>query len=254
MSETPQYEVGQVVDGRRWTGSDWEPAPGTDPVTQEQVAPEPVLPAPMAGTDPATQGSTIAEPLAATTTSAAPSPDAAAYWAPADGTTTVAGPSPARAAAPMFFAGVVVAIGVSIAGIVVVNSRGGGILWWGGYFVAFALWRSAKAKYDAHSRATGQSMSGATKAIAVAGLVVALGSAAAFGLTYAKAKTATPLAETVGSCWQEQDGKGVVVDCGSSDAQYTAIAISATEAACPQEAIASIQASNGGQYLCLAKK
>jgi hypothetical protein len=254
MSETPQYEVGQVVDGRRWTGSDWEPAPGTDPVTQEQVAPEPVLPAPMAGTDPATQGSTIAEPLAATTTSAAPSPDAAAYWAPADGTTTVAGPSPARAAAPMFFAGVVVAIGVSIAGIVVVNSRGGGILWWGGYFVAFGLFRAAKARYDAASRATGAPMSSATKTIAVVGLVVALGSAAAFGLTWAKVASTPPLAETVGSCWQEQDGKGVVVDCTSSDAQYTAIATAATKDACPEAAVAWVQSAKGDSYLCLATK
>ena len=233
MSETPKYEVGQVVDGRRWTGSDWEPAPGTDPVTQE---------------------SPIAEPPAVTTTSAAPSPDAAAYWAPADGTTTVAGPSPARAAAPMFFAGVVVSIGVSIAGIVVVNSRGGGILWWGGYFVALGLFRAAKARYDAASRATGAPMSGTTKAIAAVGLVVALGSAAAFGLTWAKVASTPPLAETVGSCWQEQDGKGLVVDCSSSDAQYTAIATAATQDACPQEAVAWVQSSKGTEYLCLATK
>ena len=244
MSETPQYEVGQVENGHRWTGSDWEPASGTDPVTPE----------PMAGTDPLPHGSPIAEPLAPTTTSAAPSPDAAAYWAPADGPTPAAGPSAARAAAPMFIAGVVVAIGVSIAGIVVVNSRGGGILWWGGYFVALGLFRAAKARYDAASRATGAPMSGSTKAIAAVGLVVALGSAAAFGLTWAKASSAPALAETVGSCWQEQDGKGVVVDCGSSDAQYTAIATAVTQDACPQESVAWVQSSRGDSYLCLATK
>ena len=228
MSETPHYEIGQIVNGHRWTGAEWEPVPGPDP---------------------AAPGSLATEPLT-TTTSTAPSPDAAAYWAPADGSA----PSAARAAAPMFIAGVVVAIGVSIAGIVVVNSRGGGILWWGGYFVAFGLWRAAKARYDAARRASGESMSGTTKAIAALGLVVAIGSAAAFGLTWAKAASTPDLPETVGSCWQELDGKGVVVDCGSSDAQYTAIATAATEDACPQESVASVQSAKGGQFLCLVTK
>lgn len=233
MSETPQYEIGQVENGHRWTGASWEPV--TAPAEAPAAPPAP----------PVAPGSGFAD-------------DPAAYWAPAAPGVGPVGAgssvSPARVAAPLFFAGVVVAVGVSIAGIVVVNSSGGGILWWGGYFVAFALWRSAKAKYDAAARGTGVSMSGAAKAVVALGLVIGIGSAAVFGLSWANASSTPALTETVGSCWQQQGDKGVLVDCGSSDAEYQAVAVTATEDACPQEAIASIKSDSTGQYLCLAKK
>lgn len=173
------------------------------------------------------------------------------YGAPQAGPAGVAGPSPARAAAPLFLAGVAVAIGVSIAGVMVLNSRGGGVLWWGGYFVTAGLWRAAWRRYQDARAATGTGLSGLATGAAAIGVLVSLGAAAVFGLAWFQDKTAPALAETVGSCWAVENDQAFLVPCDDPDALYTALEEVSTDADCPATSIGSVETATAGRYLCL---
>ncbi len=120
----------------------------------------------------------------------APASGAPAYGAP--GAAPLRGPSPARAAMPSFLLGTAVAIGVSLAGYAVENSRSGGILWFGGYFVALAFFRSAWAKYQLASKLTGQTLSSGAMIVAGICAVAVVGSMIMFGSAYATAHSSTP--------------------------------------------------------------
>lgn len=159
--------------------------------------------------------------------------------------------SPARAALPWFLGGVLVAVGVSVAGWMVVHSRGGGVLWWGGYFVTFALWRTAWRQYQASRAATGQRLGGAATALVAVGTVVALASAAVFAFSYVGEKTAPPVADGVGSCWAENGEQVVAVACTDADAKYVAVSEQTSDADCPSTAAGAIDASTPGKVLCL---
>ncbi len=157
MSETQGYEVGQVENGRRWNGHDWE--------TVEAEAAEGVVAA-EPGSEPAQP--VTGEPAGASTLLGDPQYGGPAYGDPLAAGAATGGPSPFAAAAPLFLLGVLVAVGVSIAGIMVINSRGGGILWWGGYFVTFGLWRAAFARYKEASAASGTGLGGLGTAVVTA--------------------------------------------------------------------------------------
>ncbi|MFC6236308.1 hypothetical protein [Longivirga aurantiaca] len=243
MSETPGYEVGQVVDGRRWNGHDWETveAQAAEDVTTAEAG--------FATPQPGTDGSEASAPLLGDPQYGGP-----AYGAPLAPGATAGGPSPFAAAAPLFLLGVLVAVGVSIAGIMVINSRGGGILWWGGYFVTFGLWRSAFARYKAASAASGSGLGGLGTAVVAVGTVLAVGAAAAFGLAFASDKSTPALAETVGSCYTADGDKVFVVECDSTDATYVALKEVVAETDCPASTIGTIDTATAGRYLCLGLK
>jgi hypothetical protein len=264
MSEAPGYEVGQVVNGHRWTGHEWLPvdADAVEPAGSVPAASEvPPTGAPLLGS-PQFGGPEYGAPQAEAAEQSVnqfgtpidpAQPIAPPYGAPAPAFAT-GGPTPFAAAAPMFLLGVLVAIGVSVAGIMVINSRGGGVLWWGGYFVTFALWRRAFASYKAVSAASGTGLGGLGTAVAAVGVVLAVGAAAAFGLAFANDKSAPALAETVGSCWTAEGEKVFLVACDSADAQYTALEEVTSEADCPTTAIGSIETATAGRFLCLGLK
>lgn len=244
MSETPGYEVGQVVDGRRWNGHDWE--------TVEAEAAE--------GVAAAESGSAPAQPVAGEPAGDSPLLGDPQYGGPAYGAPLAAGaatggPSPFAAAAPLFLLGVLVAVGVSIAGIMVINSSGGGILWWGGYFVTFGLWRTAWSRYQAAKAASGKGLGGVGTAVTAVGAIVAVGAAAAFALAYAGDKSAPALTETVGSCWRVESSEQVqLVACDSSDATYVALEEVADEADCPASYLGVVETETAGRFLCLGLK
>lgn len=146
-----------------------------------------------------------------------------------------AGPleSPAKAAAPSFLLGVAVAVGVSLAGLWVIQSHSGGILWLGGYIVSFGAWRRSWAYYRAAAARTGQTLSAPQKAITGILLVVSLALTAAFVVQYIGQKTAPKLTAGVGSCWAQEGDKGVLVDCTDSRAAYIAVSTASTTDQCP---------------------
>lgn len=183
-------------------------------------------------------------------TSSPPAYGAAAYGAPR--TAPLRGPSPARAAMPSFLLGTAVAIGVSLAGYAVENSRSGGILWFGGYFVALAFFRSAWAKYSLTSKLTGQKLS--SGAVAVAGIcaVAVVGSMIMFGSAYATAHT--PRTVGIGSCFTQEGDRAFDVDCSDSSATYVAVAQAPSVDQCPQNAEAGVRQDSGAGVLCLARK
>lgn len=243
MSETQGYEVGQVENGRRWNGHDWE--------TVEAEAAEGVVAA-EPGSEPAQP--VTGEPAGASTLLGDPQYGGPAYGDPLAAGTATGGPSPFAAAAPLFLLGVLVAVGVSIAGIMVINSRGGGILWWGGYFVTFGLWRAAFARYKEASAASGTGLGGLGTAVVAVGTVLAVGAAAAFGLAFAADKSAPALAETVGSCFTADGDKVFVVACDSTDATYVALKEVTADADCPASTIGTIDTATAGRFLCLGLK
>lgn len=270
MSDAQGYEVGQIVNGHRWTGHEWEPvqAPGGDaaalaPPTGPPVTPDaaPAVDSPLLGT-PQFGGPAYGAPAGAPVAvnqfgtpidpGSAPPPPAGApvYGAP----TTGGGQSPAAAAAPMFLIGTVIAIGASIAGIAVLNSRGGGILWWGAYFVTFALWRRAWSAYQQAKGATGRGLGTGAKVVAAICVVAAVGSAGAFGLAFAADKSTPALAEGVGSCFTRDGDKVFVVACDSAEAQYVALSEVTNEADCPATTIGDIESTTAGRFLCLGLK
>ncbi|HET7901361.1 MAG TPA: hypothetical protein VFL59_09250, partial [Candidatus Nanopelagicales bacterium] len=157
-----------------------------------------------------------------------------------------------RAAMLPFLAGVAVAVGVSIAGYVVLHSRGGGLLWWGGYFVTFGLWRAAWARYSA--TAGGRPMPGPARALMIGGVVVSVAAAAVFAYSYISDKTAPPVATGVGSCWAEEGDNVVAVPCGDADARYTATAEVSSDSECPGTSAGSIDSDQPGKVLCLAQR
>jgi hypothetical protein len=271
VSDAQGYEVGQIVNGHRWTGHEWEPvkAPEADaaalaPPTGPPVAPPagPTVDSPLLGT-PQFGGPAYGAPAGAPpavnqfgtpidpgSPPLAPPDGAPMYGAP----TTGGGQSPAAAAAPMFLIGTVVAIGASIAGIAVLNSRGGGLLWWGAYFVTFALWRRAWSAYQQAKGATGRGLGTAATVVAGVCVVAAVGSATAFGLAFVSDKSAPALAESVGSCFTRDGDKVFVVACDSADAQYVALTEVTNEADCPATTIGDVESPTAGRFLCLGLK
>ena len=270
MSDEQAYEVGQIENGHRWTGHEWEPVPAAaeDAATLAPPAGPPVIPAsdpavdaPLLGT-PQFGGPAYGAPAGAPAAvdqfgtpvdpgSAPPPPTGAPlYGAPATGAVK----SPVAAAAPMFLIGTVVAIGASIAGIAVINSRGGGILWWGAYFVTFALWRRAWSAYQEAKGATGRGLGTGAKVLAGVCVLAAVGAAGAFGLAYAADKSTPALAEAVGSCFTRDGDTVYVVACDSPDAQYVALTEVTNEADCPASALGSIDSPTAGRFLCLGLK
>lgn len=162
--------------------------------------------------------------------------------------------APGRAALLWFLGGVAVAVGVSIAGWIVVNSRGGGVLWWGGYFVTLALWRTAWRNYQIARGATGQKLGGAALAVVVVGALLAVGSAALFASAYIGEKTAPPIADGVGSCWADKGDQVVNVSCSDSTAAYVAVSEAASDADCPSTIAGSIDSTTPGKVLCLNRR
>lgn len=235
---TPEQVPGQGESG---TGEALAP-----PIASEAVAAPPPLVVPEVAHPSEQTGS--APPPPAPTTYVAPE-GYGAYTAP-QATTA----SPARAALPWFLGGVAVAVGVSIAGWMVVHSRGGGVLWWGGYFVTFGLWRAAYGAYSRARAATGQKLGGAAMAVVVLGTVVALGSAAAFAVSYVGEKTAPAVADGVGSCWAEDGDQVVAVACTDSDAKYVAVSEVASDSDCATEDAGAIDSTTKGKVLCLRQR
>lgn len=185
-----------------------------------------------------------------------PPPPSATYTSPAGyGAFPAApAPSPERAALPWFLGAVAVVIGVSIAGLVVVSSRGGGVLWWGGYFVAFALGRTAWSRYSRARAVSGGSMSATAIIVMVLGGVLALGAVAAFTVAYVGEKSAPPVADGVGSCWADDGDRVLAVSCGDSAAKYVAVAQVSTDSDCAADTDGAIDSSIPGKVLCLKKK
>lgn len=183
-------------------------------------------------------------------------PASRAYAAPQLSAPSV---SPARSAAGLFWLGVFVAVGVSAAGLAVVNSSGGGIIWYGGYFVTLAVWRRAWRAYRSASAASGQQMSSSAMLAVAAGVIVAVGSAAVFGVQWINAEShrdSSALATVVGSCWSEDGSQVYVVDCGDSSAKYRAVDEVSTgqESSCPEETVGTVVGTIPAQTLCLAPK
>jgi hypothetical protein len=210
-----------IADGRAPA-----PDPGPAPPASESAAPLPAPTGPPAYVAPAGYGA---------------APQAAAA-------------GPAKAALPWFLAGVAVAVGVSIAGYVVVHSRGGGVLWWGGYIVTFGLWRTAWSRYSAARAATGTGLSGGAKAVVALGTVLALGAAAVFAVSYVGVKSAPPIADGVGSCWAESGDQVVAVSCSEADAKYVAVSEVASDADCPETSAGAIDSTTAGKVLCLNER
>jgi hypothetical protein len=140
--------------------------------------------------------------------------------------------SPAKAAAPSFFLGAAVAIGVSIAGLWVMSSRSGGVLWLGGYLVTLFAWRRSWAYYKAASARSGQSLSSPQKAIAGLLIAASLVLTGIFAVQYIGQKTAPKLTAAIGSCWARDGDKAVLVDCSDSSAAYRAVGVAATADQC----------------------
>ena len=239
MSEQPpQYEVGQVVNGYSWNGVGWDAVtPDTAPDAPDQ-GPGFALPPGMAL---ATQYPTTGQP--------APPRGYAA---------DLGGPTPGRAAAGLFWIGVLVAVGVSVAGWVAHNSLNGGVFWFGGYFISLGLWRRAWAQFKATSYATGQGLSLNAKLLTAAGALVAIVFAAVLGVTWVSDEsTQGNLTETVGSCWAEDGDQVVLVACSDSRAKYTAVqqVTTGTEAAnCPSNSAGSVVTEVATITLCLAPR
>lgn len=239
MSETPGHEVGDVVDGRRWNGQDWEAIQIGDTAEPGSGA----LPPP------------TGDPVEPPTLLGEPQPGGPAYGEPAlDGAAAGAGPSPFAAAAPLFFLGVLVAVGVSIAGIWVVNSRGGGFLWWGGYIVTFGLWRSAFARYKEVSEGSAASLSQRGLVMVIAGALVAVASAGAFAYAWAKATTAPRVTNTVGSCWVKDGEQFYPSDCGDAAAIYVVLSEEFNESFCSSESYYWVESPTKGKVLCMGLK
>jgi hypothetical protein len=181
-------------------------------------------------------------------TAPAPTIDEAPAWqAP------VAAPKPtsSRWLTP-FIIGALVGIGVSIAGIVVINSGGGGILWFGGYFITLALWRTAWARRGHPSQSS--------TIIAVVVGALTIGSAAWFGVSWLHEKSlenaVLPNAQpTIGSCWFDAPGGYVdITSCSNNLAKYTGAKLVTSPDQCPASAPTYVEVTANKSYLCLAAK
>jgi hypothetical protein len=159
---------------------------------------------------------------------------AAPSYAAAASAPLASGPleSPAKAAAPTFLLGAAVAIGVSIAGLWVMSSRSGGVLWLGGYLVTLFAWRRSWANYKAASARTGQSLSTQQKAVAGVLIAASLVLTGVFAVQYIGQKTAPKLTAAIGSCWARDGDKAVLVNCSDSGAAYVAVSVAATADQC----------------------
>ena len=239
MSEQPpQYEVGQIVNGYSWNGVGWDPVATEAPV------------------DPPYQGPGFALPPGMAT---APQYPVGGQAAPPRGyAADLGGPSPARAAATLFWVGVLVAVGVTVAGFVALNSLSGGVFWFGGYVVTFALWRRAWAKYQATSYATGQGLSTSARLLAAAGGLIAVVPAAFLGVAWVGDQgRQSQLTETVGSCWAQDGDQVVEVPCSERRVQYVAVqqVTSGTEeTSCPSSSVGSVVTEVATITLCLAPR
>ncbi len=240
MSEQPpQYEVGQVVNGYSWNGVGWDPvATEAAPVDTTYQGPGFALPPGMATTQQYPAGGQAAPPRG--------------YAA------DLGGPTPARAAATLFWLGVLVAVGVTVAGFIALHSLSGGIFWFGGYVITFALWRRAWAKYQATSYATGQGLSTNARLLLAAGGLIAVVPAAFLGVAWAGDQgSQSQLTETVGSCWAEDGSQVVLVACSDSRAQYVAVQQVSTgseETSCPSSSVGSVVTDVATITLCLQRR
>ena len=151
-----------------------------------------------------------------------------------------------------FLIGAAVGIGVSIAGIVVINSRGGGVLWFGGYFITLAFWRTAWARRGNPSQSS----------MIIAGVIGALtiASAAWFGVSWLHEKSienaVIPNAQpTVGSCWLDASGGYLdITSCSNKLAKYTGEKLVTNPDQCPANAPTYVEVTANKSYLCLAAK
>jgi hypothetical protein len=167
-------------------------------------------------------------------------------------------PTPGRAGALLFWIGVAVAVGASVLGYVAVTSLSGGFLWWGGYFVTFALWSRAFRSAKTVEKQTGRSLSTNAKLAAAVGIVVAVGSAAWFGITWAQqSKEQSQLSETVGSCWARDGEKAFLVACSDSRAEFratTQVTTGTEDTNCPSTTVGTVATNNAAVTLCLEAK
>jgi hypothetical protein len=160
--------------------------------------------------------------------------------------------SPAKAAAPSFLLGALVAIGVSVLGLWVIQSHSSGVFWFGGYFVTLVAWRRSWAYYKATSARTGSGLTTPQKAIVAVLAGTALMLTAAFAVQYIGVKTAPKLTAAVGSCWADSGDKVRLVECSDSSAAYVATSTALTQDSCPTSAEGSI--SDNGTYYCLTRR
>ena len=228
-----------------WDGATW---------VADTTRPLPMAPASDAAALPAPDADQLVAPMNGSASAGLPGatfPDAPTY-AGATAPPAPAGPSesPAKAAAPSFLLGAAVAIIASLAGLWVISSRSGGILWIGGYLVTFFAWRRAWAYYKAAAARTGQTLTTPQKAITGVLVVASLALTGAFAVQYIGQKTAPKLTAGVGSCWAQDGDKAVLVDCTDSTAAFVATGTAATVDQCPTDSAVEI---NNVTY-CLNRK
>ena len=213
------------------SNSDDSTTTGSDASDQSQ----PVAPVDPPHVDPAPSDVTV-EPFTGT------------YGVPVE----AAAPAPNAIVRP-FLIGVGAAIVTSVAGLLVIQSGGGGLLWFGGYFVAFS---SLSRAWKIHQRSKSQTGVGLSQPMRIGGAALAIAALVLTGLfasTYINKKS-HPLTATVGSCWAQDGDKAVLVACDNSDARFTAVAIEASSDSCPASAESYVYDETSKQYICLQAK
>jgi hypothetical protein len=241
-------------DGTTWVADTTRPLVMTPAEAGSDEAPAAPVADPSAAAVPTNQFGT---PLSAAEIGTPLAPPAGATYPGGYAGAAAPGPSgpvesPAKAAAPSFLLGALVAIGVSVLGLWVIQSHSSGVLWFGGYFVTLAAWRRSWAYYKATSARTGAGLTAPQKAIVAVLAGTALVLTAAFAVQYIGAKTAPKLTAAVGSCWADSGDKVRLVECSDSSAAYIATSTALTQDACPASAEGSI--SDNGTYYCLTRR